>query len=145
VDGTGGGQNTQTAWLVSTRGSTPCLGSLKLPLACWFPAVERAPRLLLHLGPWRCAEEVCGSRSPVSLHMNLPSYKNTKTIFTNLGSRDFFLPVPADLCTRKHGISPGSLFLVSSDGDAVMAKGAACCDLSKGKMLKNVSSSGLYP
>ena len=86
MDGIGGGQNLQIAWRVSTQGSTPCLGLLKLPSTCWFPAVERAPRLLLHLGLQGCEKEVCSRRSPVYLHMNLPSYKNTKTIFSNSGS-----------------------------------------------------------
>lgn len=47
----------------------------------------------------------------------------------------FFLPVPGDLRMREHKISPGSLFLVSSVGPTVMAQGAACCDLSKGRCL----------
>lgn len=86
VDLVGGGQNTQMAWRVLMQGSNPCLGLLKLPSMCWFPAVEWAPWLLLHLGLQECEEEDCTRRSPVCLHMNLPSYKNAKTIITYSGS-----------------------------------------------------------
>lgn len=86
VDGIGGGQNTRITCLGSMQGSTPCLGLLELPSTCRFPAVERAPWLLLPLGLQGCEEEFRSRRSPVCLHVNLPSYENTKTIFTNLGS-----------------------------------------------------------